>query len=93
LALAGQVRLMEATDARTPVVASDVEALAGYAANRVTARLVPPGDPEALRDAVDGLLEAPRERERLTAAATERAREWTYREYFTAVGELIDDSL
>ena len=90
---AGQVRLMEATDARTPVVASDVEALATYAEHGVTARLVPPGDPAALREAVDGLLDSPQERERLAAAAIERARQWTYGEYFAAVEELIDDSL
>ena len=90
---AGHVRLMAATDARTPVVAGEVPALAGYLEDGVTARLAPPGDPIAMRAAIEGLLDSPAERERLAAAAFARASEWTYAEYFAAVEELVSDSL
>ena len=90
---AGHVRLMAATDAGTPVVAGRIPALAGYLEDGVTARLVPPHDPAAMRAGIEELLAAPAEGERLAAAARERAREWTYAEYFAAVGRLIEDSV
>jgi len=90
---AGQVRLMTATEAGTPVVASAVEALGGYAIDGETALLVPPGDASALRAAVDRLLGDHELAQRVSAAALERARSWTYRDYFGAVRELIDDAL
>jgi hypothetical protein len=90
---AGHVRLMTATDAGTPVVAGDVPALTGYLEDGVTARLTPPGDPAALRAAIEELLASPGECERLAATALARAREWTYTEYFAAVSRLIDDSV
>ena len=83
---AGHVRLMAATDAGTPVVAGEVPALAGYLEDGVTARLAAPGDPMAMRAAIEELLDSPAERGRLAAAALARAREWTYAEYFAAVG-------
>ncbi len=90
---AGQVRLMTATEAGTPVVASAVEALEGYAIDGETALLVPPGDPGALRAAVDRLLADRDLARRLAEDALARARVWTYRDYFGAVRELIDDAL
>jgi hypothetical protein len=90
---AGHVRLMAATDAGTAVVAGDVPALTGYLEDGITARLAPPGDPGAMRAAIEELLASPAERERLAAAARNRAREWTYAEYFASVGALIDESL
>ena len=56
----------------TPVVASDIP---GYrdVMTAETSVGVPPGDPEALADAVVGLLEDERRRERLGAAARELA--------------------
>lgn len=90
---AGHVRLMEATDAGTPVVATDVPALDGYIERAETARVVPPADPAALRAAIEALLAAPEEAERLATAARARARGWTYDEYFAAIRELIEDSL
>jgi glycosyltransferase involved in cell wall biosynthesis len=50
------------------VVATDVGGLGEIAATGA-ARLVPPGDPEALRTALRALLDDPAERERLAAAA------------------------
>jgi len=90
---AGHVRLMAATDAGTPVVAGNVPALAGYLEDGVTARLAAPGDAAAMRAAIEGLLASPAERERLAAAAVARAGEWTYAQYFAAVGQLVSDAL
>ena len=53
----GQVRLARAIEAGIPVVASDVRGLDGYLEDGITAVGVPPGDPVALRWAIDRLLE------------------------------------
>ena len=90
---AGQVRLMAATDAGTPVVATRVAALEDYVEWGVSALAAAPGDPDALRAAIDCLIENPAERQRLAAAALARARDWTYAEYFAAVRALIADVL
>jgi glycosyltransferase involved in cell wall biosynthesis len=90
---AGHVRLMAATDAGTAVVATRVATLEGYLEDGVTARTVAPGRPSALREAIEALLGSPDERRRLTDGARAAARQWTYREYFAAVGALIDDAL
>jgi len=88
---AGHVRLMAAAGAGTPVIATDARGLQGYAVDGTTAILVPPGDPSALRKAVDDLLAAPERRAGLAEAAFERSRSWTYREYFAAIKRLIED--
>jgi glycosyltransferase involved in cell wall biosynthesis len=90
---AGQVRLMTATQARTPTVASAVPALAGYAVDGRTALLVTPRDPVALGSAIDRLLADPPAAARLADAAFDRASEWTYPRYFAAVRELIENAL
>jgi hypothetical protein len=90
---AGHVRLMTATQARTPVVASAVAALDGYAIDGETALLVPPGDPEALGRAIDRLLADPGEASRLARNAFARGSRWTYPRYFDAVRDLIDAAL
>ena len=90
---AGQVRLAAATEAAVPVVASAVAALDGYALGGRTAILVPPGDPAALRDAVERLLSDRAEARRLAAAALDRARAWTYASYFAAVHDFVTAAL
>jgi len=81
----GHVRLCEAVDAGVAVVASRVRSLDGYVEDGRTALLVAPGDPEALRAAVDGLLSEPVGRERLARAAFERAGAWTWADYLAAI--------
>jgi hypothetical protein len=88
---AGQVRLTAAVDSGAPVVATAVPALEGYA-EEGTAVLVPPADPKALGDAVDRLLADRSERLRLRGAAIARARDWTYEDYFGAMGELLAEA-
>jgi hypothetical protein len=90
---AGQVRLMTATELGTPVVATRVPTLSGYTRNGETALLVDPGDAPALRNAVDRLLGAPARRERLAAAALERARARTYPDYFAEAGAMIEAAI
>lgn len=85
----GHVRLMEAVDAGAAVVATDVAALRGYAADGETALLAPPRDVAALRAAVDRLLGDPAERERLRTAAFERAGRWTWEDYLAAIERLV----
>jgi glycosyltransferase involved in cell wall biosynthesis len=58
-----------------PVVATAVGGLRDAVEERVTGLLVPPGDPTALRGAIERLLEDAELRQRLGAAARERARE------------------
>ncbi len=86
---AGHVRLMAAVENGVPVVASAVRALSGYVIDGQTAVLVPPGDPAALGEAVDALLADPARRRELRDNALNRAREWTYSDYFDRMHELI----
>src|SRR5439155_5337550 len=52
----GQVRIMEAHRVLTPVVATNVRGLTDYLVPDVSALVVEPGDPGALREAVNRLL-------------------------------------
>jgi hypothetical protein len=84
----GHIRLAAATDAGAAIVASDVTGLEGYVTAGVTAELVPPGDPIALRRAVEGLLAAPDRRAALAAAAFAAAESWTGARYVAALQAL-----
>jgi glycosyltransferase involved in cell wall biosynthesis len=57
-----------------PVVATAVGGLVDAVEDGVTGLLVPPGDPRALRAALERLLADPALRQRMGAAARERAR-------------------
>jgi hypothetical protein len=72
---AGHVRLRTAIENLSPVVATDVQGLTGYI-RAETARVVPAGDPNALRDAVENLLASPEDR----AILARRAFDWAARE-------------
>lgn len=85
----GQIRVMNAAEAGVPVVASDVLGLRDYVDAR-TAALVPPGDPAALRKAVDELLGDPCRRDELRRAA--RARDGGMTEYLAGIRELVRDA-
>ena len=85
----GHVRLMEAVDAGAAVVATGVAALVDYAEDGETALLVREGDAAELRGAVDRLLGDLAERERLRAAAFERAARWTWTDYLAAIERLV----
>jgi hypothetical protein len=85
----GQVRLMQANEAATPVVATDVRGLAGYLVPGETAVVVPPDSPERLGRAVDDLLADERRRRAVAAAAYRRSQMWPYAAYVDAIGRLI----
>jgi len=86
---AGHGRLRAAVDAGVPVVASCVRALEGYAADGETALLVPPGDPTALRSAIEAVLADHELATRLREGAIANAARWTYADYFDAVRSLL----
>jgi glycosyltransferase involved in cell wall biosynthesis len=86
---AGHGRLRAAVDAGVPVVASRVRALEGYVEDGETALLVPPGDPEALRSAIEAVLADHELATRLREGAVAHAGRWTYGDYFDAVRGLL----
>jgi glycosyltransferase involved in cell wall biosynthesis len=63
----------------TPVVATAVGSFSEFLTDRVTARLVPPGDPAALAAALGDVLADPADAERMARAAAELARSaWSW---------------
>jgi glycosyltransferase involved in cell wall biosynthesis len=62
---AGVTTLLEAMAMGRAVVVSGTDGLRGLVEDQVTALTVPPGDAQALQEAVAGLLSSPRERARL----------------------------
>jgi glycosyltransferase involved in cell wall biosynthesis len=85
----GHVRLMDAADAGVPVVVSGTRSLRGYAVPGVTAVVVPPEDPRAMREAIDRLLSDAAERERIRHAAWERSTGWTADDYVAALADMV----
>ena len=61
--------ILQAMAAGLPIVASDVRGVNNMLRHGDTAVLVPPADPAALADALEALVRAPEERERLGARA------------------------
>lgn len=87
----GHVRLMDAADAGVPVVVSGTRSLRGYAVPGQTAIVVPPEEPQAMREAIDRLLSDAQERERIRRAAWERSAAWTGEDYVAALADLVHD--
>ena len=85
----GHIRLCNAVDSGAAVVATDVRALEGYVEDGVSALVVPPGDHEALRTAIDTLATDLELRDRLAAAAFERAADWTAARYLAAIESFV----
>jgi glycosyltransferase involved in cell wall biosynthesis len=83
----GQIRVMNATQAGVPMVASDVAGLRGYL-DESCAVLVSPGDPTALRRAVNALLDDRNRRAELRSAA--RKRGGTMDDYLERINTLIN---
>jgi phosphatidylinositol alpha-mannosyltransferase len=65
--------LLEGMAAGTVVVASDIDGYRNVATDGVDARLVPPGDPQALGEAIAGLLADPSQAASLVAGGQARA--------------------
>jgi glycosyltransferase involved in cell wall biosynthesis len=81
----GHVRLRSAVDSGVPVVASHTRSMDGYVEDGRTALLVAPGDVDALREAVNRLLDGPAIRDQIAQAAWERAERWTWEDYLAAI--------
>jgi phosphatidylinositol alpha-mannosyltransferase len=71
--------LVEAMAASAPVVASDIDGYRNVVRADQDALLVPPRDPEALRDALRQLLDNPGRRAELIASGEQRAAEFSMR--------------
>ncbi len=70
---------LEALSFGVPVVASSVGGLVDLVDDGITGRLVPPGDPIALREAVATLIDDPNLRSQMGAAARKRAEVYSVR--------------
>jgi glycosyltransferase involved in cell wall biosynthesis len=88
----GQVAI-EAMLVGCPVVASDVGGLRDIVEHGVTGLRVPPGDPDALAAALDGLLADPAARQRMGAAGRVRARRFEVSEVAPQVLAVFEDAL
>ncbi len=78
--------LVEAMTVGTPVVATHVGGLPEVVTDGVSGRLIDPGQPELIADAV---LEVLGDGERMGAAAREDARRWHVEDYVSRVEALI----
>ena len=89
----GQVVVLEAASLGKPVVASDVVGVRDYVSNGVDGLLVPPGNPESLRAAIQTLIGDDAICHKLGAAALERVEnEHTFSEFADRCLEVIADA-
>ncbi len=88
----GQIRIMNATDAGTALVVSDVTGVRGYVEDD-TAAIVSPGEPKQLRAKVDELLADPRRRADLVDEATRAGSSWTMNDYLDALCDTIRSAI
>jgi hypothetical protein len=85
----GHTRLCDCVNAGAPVVVSQTRSLEGYVEPGETASVVPPGDPEALRQAINRLLADPAARDEMARAAWIRAGAWTWEDYLDAISAFV----
>ena len=84
----GQIRIMNAADAGTALVISDVTGVTSYV-DDTCAVLIPPADPDALRGAVDALLDDPARRATMARALFDRGSTRTMTDYLSDVAALV----
>lgn len=82
--------IYEAMAAKTPVLASDVGGIPEMVADGETGQLLPSKDPEALRAALDDLLDQPERLREMGAAGHRRLldQEWTWQRHAERVTEI-----
>ncbi len=90
-ASSGQIRLGNCNEIGTPVVASRVKGLEPYLIDRVNAVTVAPGDPDALRQAVDRLVASPETRRDLARRAREHSLTFTRADQFRMIEALATE--
>jgi phosphatidyl-myo-inositol alpha-mannosyltransferase len=85
--------LLEALASGTPVVCSDIPGYRDVVRNDVEGRLVPPGDPAALGEAIRALAVRRGHREELAVAARERAERFAWPNVAEEVEQAYEDAL
>ena len=85
----GHIRVMDAAANGVPLVVSGTTSVADYVEHERTALVVPPGDPEALRAAVDRLLEDADLRERLRREAHRAALAWQAPDFLATLADVM----
>jgi phosphatidylinositol alpha-mannosyltransferase len=85
--------LLEALASRTPVVCSDIPGYRDVVRDDVEGRLVAPGDPAALGEAIRALAVRRRHREDLAVAARERAERFAWPHVAEEVEQAYGDAL
>ena len=89
----GQVRLSDAWEAGTPVVASAVRGLEGYLNDGHNSLVFPPGDAARARAAVTGLLGDQDLWARLQESAAEHATHWTRDDYLGELRSMLSEAV
>jgi glycosyltransferase involved in cell wall biosynthesis len=85
----GHIRVMDAANNGVPLVVSRTASVADYVEHERTALVVPPGDPAALRAAVDRLLADAELRERLRHEAFRAALDWQASDFLATLADLM----
>jgi phosphatidyl-myo-inositol alpha-mannosyltransferase len=85
--------LLEALASGTPVVCSDIPGYRDVVRDDVEGRLVPPGDPAALGEAIRALAVRRKHREELAVAARERADRFAWPHVAEEVEQAYEDAL
>ena len=85
--------LLEALASGTPVVCSDIPGYRDVVRDDVEGRLVPPGDPAALGEAIRALAVRRSHREQLAVAARERAERFAWPHVAEEVEQVYEDAL
>lgn len=83
--------VVEAMSVGVPVVATNVGGPTEIIRDRLSGRLVAPGDPEALAEAVLELLDEPELRRQISAAGVERAGDFTVERMTASFASLFTD--
>jgi len=85
--------LLEALASGTPVVCSDIPGYRDVVRDRLDGRLVPPGDPAVLGEAIRALALRPDQREAMSAAARERAERFAWPHVAEEVEDAYEDAV
>lgn len=88
-ASSGHIRIRDATRVGTPVIVCKVKGLEGYVVDGETGLVVEPGDPAALRAAIESLVADPQLGARLAENAFERASGHTSEKYIEQIRTLV----
>jgi phosphatidyl-myo-inositol alpha-mannosyltransferase len=85
--------LTEAFAASTPVIASDITGYRDVMRDGLDGRLVPPGDPVALAEALRDLALDPRRREQMALAARQRAERFAWPRVASEVLDVYEEAI